>query len=273
MAAGRADAGNRRHDLLSRNARLGLGGDFRRFVANREFLQSCFLHAMPRNRSVKDWKAARSQRSDRNSASFRPSQPLRATFMATEQTGWTSAASTSTATACMIESTERTSREIPFLRTRMPSISCQRAAHDAHALAGLQDRMRLDPEPLAEADLNRRQVAFGQRRRLSAKSHQPNQARNLNDFHAVEQRDLHKDVTGKERQIEPHLPIFPLAHTRVERQVMRNRPLTELARHALFMVGKRVSGEPLRREFVALHRGDAVASRLGVVRMIPCCSS
>src|SRR5258708_40172475 len=99
---------------------------------------------------------------------------------------------------------------------------------DPNALASLQVRMRLDTEPLVQKSTNPREFLFRHGYWPPCKTHQTRDARNLQHSQSVLQRQMDKNIPWKERHLQPHFAVFPLAHGFVFRQEIFHAALRKL---------------------------------------------
>src|SRR6266566_3925290 len=80
--------------------------------------------------------------------------------------------------------------------------------------------------------------------RPTVETDEPRDARNLQNFQAVPQRQPHKYVTREKRQLQFHPPVLPAAHAVIQRQKILHGSFEELLGHALFMVRASVGNIP-----------------------------
>src|SRR5437762_5192970 len=98
---------------------------------------------------------------------------------------------------------------------------------------------------------------------LAVETDKPRDPRNLQDFQAIAQRQTHKHVTRKQRQLQLHAPVLPAPHAVIEWQKVLDGPFEELLRYTLFVVGAGVCNIPvrLRKRHLQVRRLSVVSFR------------
>src|SRR5712664_974196 len=104
--------------------------------------------------------------------------------------------------------------------------------------------MRLGANAVPQTRAQRFDLPLRQGCRYSVEANKLCHSRHLQHLQAVAQRQPHKDVARKQRQLQLHPPVLPAAHRLVHREKMLHRPHPELFRHALLVVGAGVRRVP-----------------------------
>src|SRR6266478_3786553 len=124
--------------------------------------------------------------------------------------------------------------------------SRERSSRYPHMPPRRQEGMWPRAQTLRKPRLQDFYFVIRQGRRQSAKTDQPNNARNLYDAHPVTQREPRKYISGKERQVQCHATVFPPSHGIVKWQKVLDVSRPQLCRDALFMVRACVRRVPTR---------------------------
>ena len=135
------------------------------------------------------------------------------------QYGFTSAASTSTLTACPIRSTDRTRRAFgASFRTSRPIDALQRTVHHLHHHPFVNHRAGVVLQLAADEQADAVQLVVGNRRRLAVERDDVDDAGALQDRQRVGDVESREAVAGKQRPVDLLLAILPAAPARDRRQ-------------------------------------------------------
>src|SRR6267143_1662213 len=117
---------------------------------------------------------------------------------------------------------------------------------DSGTPSGLQVRMRFCAQLRRQACAKRFDLFVWQSCRLAVETDKPRDAGNLQNFQTLAQRQAHKHVTRKQRQLQLHPPVLPAPHTVIKRKKILDASFLELLSHTLFVVRAGVRDIPVR---------------------------